>query len=167
MRCAAGVALIVLALDYPISAAHDAENVAGRVLHLTLEQKKALRMGLHVALARLKRPRCAAIFQTFLLADGSTAQSELDRRQISPGELLGGLIFADGNQAAVCHNGRALLITTPGSPLIRLCPEFSRLSPSDSAVLIIHESLHALGLGENPPTSREITQRVEGRCGSG
>jgi hypothetical protein len=30
--------------------------------------------------------------------------------------------------------------------------------------LIIHEMLHTLGLGENPPSSREITQRVTERC---
>jgi len=29
---------------------------------------------------------------------------------------------------------------------------------------IIHEMLHTLGLGENPPSSREITQRVNERC---
>ena len=27
-----------------------------------------------------------------------------------------------------------------------------------------YEILHTLGLGENPPTSTEITQRVEARC---
>ncbi len=31
--------------------------------------------------------------------------------------------------------------------------------------MVIHEMLHTLGLGENPPTSIEITQRVKGRCG--
>jgi hypothetical protein len=30
--------------------------------------------------------------------------------------------------------------------------------------MVIHEILHTLGLGENPPTSVEITQRVEARC---
>ena len=33
-----------------------------------------------------------------------------------------------------------------------------------SATLIIHEQLHALGLGENPPTSTYITTRVYHRC---
>ena len=164
MRCAAGVTLLLLALGYPVSAANDAENLTGRMLRLTFDQEKTVRIGFHVALARLKYPSCAAVFQDFLLPDGRTAQSELDRRRIGPGELLGRLVFADGSHAATCHNGRALLITIAGSPLIRVCPGFSRLNASDSAVLIIHESLHALGLGENPPTSREITNRVEQRC---
>ena len=29
---------------------------------------------------------------------------------------------------------------------------------------IIHETLHSLGLGENPPASGEITSRVMKRC---
>jgi hypothetical protein len=33
-----------------------------------------------------------------------------------------------------------------------------------AATIVIHESLHALGLGENPPSSRDITNRVERRC---
>jgi len=31
---------------------------------------------------------------------------------------------------------------------------------------MIHEALHTLGLGENPPTSAEITERVLARCGN-
>jgi hypothetical protein len=34
-------------------------------------------------------------------------------------------------------------------------------------IIVIHEFLHALGLGENPPTSDEITERVTARCGGG
>jgi hypothetical protein len=164
MRCAVAVVLLLIVLGYPVSAVNDPRNLTGRALHLTFDQQKILRLGIHVALARLKQPACAAIFQDFMLSDGRTAQSELDRRRITPEELLGRLVFADGRQAATCRNGRAYMITTPGSPLIRVCPSFSRLGPSDLAVIIIHESLHALGLGENPPTSREVTTRVAQRC---
>jgi hypothetical protein len=31
--------------------------------------------------------------------------------------------------------------------------------------MIIHEMMHTLGLGENPPTTFEITERVMARCG--
>ena len=34
-----------------------------------------------------------------------------------------------------------------------------------TATFLIHETLHTLGLGENPPSSEEITLRVESRCG--
>ena len=32
-------------------------------------------------------------------------------------------------------------------------------------ILLIHELLHSLGLGENPPTSAQITNTVMARCG--
>jgi len=31
-------------------------------------------------------------------------------------------------------------------------------------LIVIHEFLHSLGLGENPQTSVEITARVKARC---
>jgi hypothetical protein len=31
-------------------------------------------------------------------------------------------------------------------------------------LIVIHEFLHALGLGENPPTSDAITKQVAARC---
>jgi hypothetical protein len=164
MRCVAGVTLLFLTLGCPALAADDAENLTGRLLHLTFDERKTIRLALHVALARLKSPACAAIFQEFSLPDGRTAQSELDRLRIGPRELLGRLVFADGSRASVCRNGRAFLFTTPGSSLIRMCPDFLRLNASDSAVLIIHESLHTLGLGENPPASHVVTSRVEQAC---
>jgi len=37
--------------------------------------------------------------------------------------------------------------------------------PFYAEAVIIHETLHSLGLGENPPTSDEITWRVFSRCG--
>ena len=37
--------------------------------------------------------------------------------------------------------------------------------PGFAAALVIHEELHVLGLGENPPSAREITARVVARCG--
>ena len=36
--------------------------------------------------------------------------------------------------------------------------------PSDAEDLIIHELLHSLGLGENPPTSSQISSQVMRRC---
>jgi hypothetical protein len=30
--------------------------------------------------------------------------------------------------------------------------------------MVIHEMLHTLGLGENPPTPFEITERIRARC---
>ena len=32
-------------------------------------------------------------------------------------------------------------------------------------IIVIHEFLHTLGLGENPPTSEAITAQIALRCG--
>lgn len=37
-------------------------------------------------------------------------------------------------------------------------------SPQRAELVVLHEALHTLGLGENPPGSLEITQRVGDRC---
>ena len=48
------------------------------------------------------------------------------------------------------------------------CPEaiesMARQDRGYLNVMMIHELLHTLGLGENPPTSQDITVRVTNRC---
>jgi hypothetical protein len=39
-----------------------------------------------------------------------------------------------------------------------------QLNEAVAEATVIHEALHTLGLGENPPTSREITAGVLKRC---
>jgi hypothetical protein len=38
------------------------------------------------------------------------------------------------------------------------------MDPAGVEMIVIHELLHVLGLGENPPTSEAITARVVARC---
>jgi hypothetical protein len=40
-----------------------------------------------------------------------------------------------------------------------------RASNGYAANILIHETLHTLGLGENPPDARQITAQVIARCG--
>jgi hypothetical protein len=40
----------------------------------------------------------------------------------------------------------------------------ARRDPMVADAALIHESLHSLGLGENPPSSSEITSRVISAC---
>jgi hypothetical protein len=37
-------------------------------------------------------------------------------------------------------------------------------NPREVQATIIHEMLHSLGLGENPPAPRDITDRVQQLC---
>ena len=66
---------------------------------------------------------------------------------------------------------RVSAFTSPGSQVVRFCGDrftraISRRGIGFLATAVIHEELHSLGLGENPPSSTEITRRVEFRCGS-
>ena len=131
------------------------------MVNLTALDEATVRRAIDLALAKLARPGCPGVYDDFELPNGGTPRSELDRIGIGPEEWLESLVFIDGSRDPVCRIGRAVLTTTPGSRVIRVCPGFARFQlrdPGLSASLIIHESLHALGLGENPPSSSEITQ---------
>jgi hypothetical protein len=68
-----------------------------------------------------------------------------------------------------CRWGGTLAFTQAGVPSILVCGDRFRLAfrwnPEWTEIVVIHEFLHALGLGENPPTSHAITERVNVRCG--
>src|SRR5262245_43756001 len=58
----------------------------------------------------------------------------------------------------------------PGSQVVHFCGDrfthaLETRGPGFLAAVVIHEELHSVGLGENPPTSGEITRRIEERCG--
>ena len=76
--------------------------------------------------------------------------------------------FIDDTRHRLCGSG-VLALTVPGGRVVRVCTEELKRShavqPEYVVASIIHEILHTLGLGENPPSSREITRRVLGRCG--
>ena len=86
---------------------------------------------------------------------------------MSPAEYVRKLPFVDGFGERLCHHSTVTLVSTPHVPRVVVCPAFAKVRWSDpgmAEILVIHEVLHTLGLGENPPTSAEITQRVEERC---
>ena len=61
-----------------------------------------------------------------------------------------------------------MALTTPGSRVVRVCGrrfwEAQARNPERAELVVLHEALHTLGLGENPPDSLEITRRVGARC---
>jgi len=69
------------------------------------------------------------------------------------------LLSADGSVRRRCKRGEAFAFTTPGSRLVYVCgPQLKSLaarSPSRAQAVIIHETLHTLGLGEDPPSPAE------------
>jgi len=77
------------------------------------------------------------------------------------------LAFLDGASHPLCRRGRAYLFAGVGIARVFVCPEFAAKQigdPLTAESMVIHEVLHTLGLGENPPSSQEITRRVNARC---
>jgi hypothetical protein len=120
------------------------------------------------AFERLGQSRCQDLFADFSDREGRPLREGLDMLGHSGQSYLGLVIFYDGLRHPRCASAHVLAATVPGARVVFVCPEqFRRLAardPLEAEALIIHEALHTLGLGENPPTSREITSRVISRC---
>jgi hypothetical protein len=115
----------------------------------------------------LEHPRCEAIFSDFRDPSGAPLSAGLVALGVSSRAFLRSLRYADGKHLSLCSAG-VLAATKRGSRLVYLCgARFAaahRRNPRLGAALILHESLHALGLSENPPTSLQITAGVIARC---
>jgi hypothetical protein len=78
------------------------------------------------------------------------------------------LFFVDGSREVPCIKG-SFAFTTQGSRVVRICVEELKRTwqsnPEHVVSRVIHEMLHTLGLGEDPPSSEEITRRVVASCG--
>jgi len=123
-----------------------------------------------LALQKLANPGCQRIFRDFRDAKGRALQARLDSLDYSASSFLQILRFANGERLSPCQSSGVLAATTPLSHVIFLCGvrffETERHDPEFAAALVIHEMLHSLGLGENPPASNDITMRVLDRCGT-
>jgi hypothetical protein len=126
---------------------------------------------IHDAARRLREPQCQRILDDFTDRSGNRLSTNLNRLGMTPADFVErGLVFVDASSDEACRIDLRAAFTSPGSRLIFTCA--ARLIPHDSglgmdaALLVIHEALHALGLGENPPTPAEITRQVARRCGS-
>jgi len=117
---------------------------------------------------RLAEPGCAQIFAEFHDAAGRSLQDALDARGLSAAEYLDLIVYADGWVEPRCRLGHVLALTAPGARVVFVCgPAFlltQAQDPGRAENTIIHEALHTLGLGENPPTSQQITTRVQAVC---
>lgn len=119
---------------------------------------------------RLTRPTCQNLFTGFVDRHGDTLATILAASGQTAEKHLDNLYFVEANTLPQCSgNQTRMAFTTPGRRVIYLCgarfvPYFAR-NNTGAEILIIHELLHSLGLGENPPTSADITDRVIARCG--
>jgi hypothetical protein len=75
----------------------------------------------------------------------------------------------EGSEQKVCSARGILAATQPGHGVVHIRAEQFRRTlqrnPYEAENIIIHEMLHTLGLGENPPAPAEIGARIVSRCG--
>jgi hypothetical protein len=127
------------------------------------------------AAAKLHDPECGKLLTDFTDGGGRTLESNLRPLGVSAADYLLQISFLDGSRLPACRTLEVIMATTPGAPRVFVCPagagkvtsrlsrmEFERGSVAEA--MVIHEMLHTLGLGENPPSTFEITDRVRERC---
>jgi hypothetical protein len=134
-----------------------------------IETRLAMRLAIEGAATRLARPGCQDVLAEFADESGQRLSTKLATSGQRPLDAFGGLRFLDDRLALRCRRGSTLAYTQTGASSILVCGDRFRLAfrwnPEWTEIVVIHEFLHALGLGENPPTSQAITERVNMRCG--
>jgi len=147
-----------------------AEGVPFRVRVAQTEAAYAVKRALRGADRRLAEPACRQVLTDFRVASGVTPQDVLEASGVSGRMYLRWIVFADGRGTNGCRSKATLAVTEPGSRVVFICPqaflEDEGRNRAHAEATLIHEMLHTLGLGENPPRSAEITERVLSRCGS-
>jgi hypothetical protein len=177
VRLAARSAVLLLAASAvthaePNSSAVLREGLASNVRISDPARAAAVRKALLRAFDSLADPKCQGIFSDFHDASGRKLQENLDALGETGQSYLGKLVlFYEGANSRACSSSRGEDIsaaTATGSRVVFICgANFAtgrRPKPFGPEAVIIHETLHSLGLGENPPTSDAITWQVFSRC---
>jgi hypothetical protein len=127
------------------------------------------------AARRLGTPECQKLLSDFTDAEGRTLLQNLETWQLGAPDYLQVIRFVDGSSIRNCRQTSVQLTTAQGLPTVYVCPaslgiagsRFAQTEIRNSSLaefMVIHEMLHTLGLGENPPSTFEITDRVKERC---
>ena len=120
---------------------------------------------------RLGQERCRELLSDFDDATGQPLQQILDGLGQTSQEYLGSILFYDGSKRPACAREGVAATTSPHGRVVFICPNtFRALQKSNrlgAEVIIIHEMLHSLGLGEDPPSSWQISHAVYRQCTGG
>jgi hypothetical protein len=124
---------------------------------------------------RLQDPACRQVMTDFTDDSGHLLSANLQTLDQSALERLSDMLFVDASDESACLDPVTGAYTTPGSRVVFVCASrfatsSASLSGTAGEILVIHELLHSLGLGESPsmrgaPTSAQITRQVWTRCG--
>ena len=127
----------------------------------------AIERAAKAAVDRLERPECQKVLTDFRDASGSTIQETLDGLGDTPRQYLARLTFREALDWR-CDDDVRLAFTYRNQRVVFVCGmrlwRTYRRNPTHVEALVIHEMLHTLGLGENPPTSLEIQAGILKRC---
>jgi hypothetical protein len=166
-RFASVAASVVLAAPAAPLAALQPDR--SRILTRTGSDTVAVLMALNGAQRKLRDPECRLLLTDFRDDEGRLLGENLARYQVEPAEYISTLIIRDGADrrgGSRCRT-RVAAVTVPKDHVVYVCGASFRLQPSGTREnALIHEMLHTLGLGENPPSSAEINAQVRRRCGS-
>jgi hypothetical protein len=129
-----------------------------------------MRWALESASAWVTNPRCRALFTEFRDEAGRPLTARLAELEIDEVDYLSMILFRNGDGTRQCDNrDRTIMYTMRGHRVVFVCErQFLRMYWADqrrAKAMVIHEVLHTLGLGENPPSSEHITRRVLDECG--
>jgi hypothetical protein len=119
---------------------------------------------------RLVEPQCGDVLKDFRDENGELLVDRLHDLNETPVQHLSQIRWIDASDADACRNdGRLAAFTSPGRRVVFVCSTrfvdtSYPLRGLAGELVVLHEFLHTLGLGENPPTSSEITEHVRRRC---
>jgi hypothetical protein len=146
-----------------------ARQPSSRILISEPVTGRTVREALRKAWTQLEEPSCQALLTDFSDQHGRPLTGNIPGGIANLRTYLATLVIIDGSDTKSCAKG-ALAVAEPGSRVVRVCgSRFVWTWQQNSrhvVAALIHEALHTLGLGENPPSSSEITSRVLKKCGA-
>jgi hypothetical protein len=146
-----------------------ADETTDRQIHVRHpDDSISIQAALNAAYRKLRKADCQHLLDDFQDQEGRTLRTNLESFGVGPAEYLSLIRYRDGRdlESGRCGSGPAA-VTHVGDRVVYVCgAHFRALSPGLRANTLIHEMLHSLGLGENPPSSRHINGQVVRRCGS-
>src|SRR5262245_4096659 len=153
--CALTVALAVTAVTDPGTSGDLNEF---RVRLRGTQHAQSITRALTRAHERLQRPECQKLFTDFSDQAGRPLQEKLDGLELSGADFLRYVGFYEGYGHSRCGQASVMAFTQVGSLAVRVCPQIDRQNQEVVELILIHEMLHSLGLGENPPNTFAITE---------
>jgi len=166
-RFAALAALAALAAPVPGLGARDLDR--RRIRTRTGADTMAVTQALSGAQRKLRHPDCRRLLTDFRDGEGRALAENLAALEMEPSDYVTLLVILDGGArtgGGLCRNFNIAAVTSPHSRVVFVCGVSFRAQPAGLREnSLIHEMLHSLGLGENPPTPAEISRQVWHRCG--